>query len=1073
MPTIIDELAMTLHLDPTQFEEGMEKAKAAEDSFLERVIKTLQLIEQKTTETATNTAHIQEKSAETAKETAERAGEAQSDAARKSSHEQEEHAKNAATTHRKVASEMEEAYGKTAGAVKRVAVELLGLFGISMSVSAIERLFSGILRTNESAANLARSISGDVESLTAWENMAGRLGGTAEGTANALATLSREAQQWHYTGRSNLPSQARELFGANIIDDKGEMLKGQELILALADAADRKGMTGAQRQYAAREMGIEGAAPAIQSGGAQIREQIEIQKRSGNFTTEQDAKDAWALGASLDKVYNSGMGLARMFWRDLGPAIKGIVDRIEAWIEKNRDWLNEKAAEWGKRLGNALVALAEDFDKLINGGAGKFATTIGEVAHVADVAAHAVGGWTVVLETFAALWIGSKIMGTIAAIGRMTAAITGLTATSTGMTGFLKVFNALTMALGAINKANEPDFGSPETLPIDSPLWRGVPKNVQEMYPYSPERQANPRPDDIARPSMLTDPGAHFAWGNPWLQKSLGYDIPQPDARAFLPGGPSAPIPGREPAAPATPGTPAPATTPAPSARSEWGLPETPAPAAPAPATPAPARHSLLETISPIGTAQAAEGGAGAIASEQAAIDARTPSGTSPEAPATPALPTPISTQGEAPAPTRDGAEPTFGGPATPGPEGGDEAEKAATGRTRASWAPSWMPEFLAGPKQAATVSDNAPATARGPTGAGSAESAAMSARWTTPWGGGTAIGAASGPGLPAIGTPAKDVPGDPSSGGGGGASGGGGGGGGTGGGAGDAPTVGEPLKARGTLQANQAEAYNAAISAGLSDSSARALVANMSGESLNNPGIVNKDYNSRGEFAHMARGIVQWDPARSEAIKAQFGKYPNELSVADQTRAAIWEMKKSYPTTWAALQGNGSTESKVATLVTNYERPADSARSTAERLRHLKGLPTQFAPPPTAQAGQQPGATPMMPPPGSARPSLPRASDEARATLAQAAPPSPELSFGGRGDSWGGTRTLTPVGASAMAQTFNGGSSSVDRSQSSQTTIGDLHVHTAATDASGIAKSIKSELRKYDYVAQSDTGLA
>ena len=81
------------------------------------------------------------------------------------------------------------------------------------------------------------------------------------------------------------------------------------------------------------------------------------------------------------------------------------------------------------------------------------------------------------------------------------------------------------------------------------------------------------------------------------------------------------------------------------------------------------------------------------------------------------------------------------------------------------------------------------------------------------------------------------------------------------------------------------------------------------------------------------------------------------------------------------------------------------------------------------------------------------------------------EPSFGG--DAWAGTQTLTPVGASTAAQaSMTGGTSSVDRSQSSQTHIGNLHVHTAATDASGIAKSIRGELQKYDYVAQADTGL-
>ena len=140
---------------------------------------------------------------------------------------------------------------------------------------------------------------------------------------------------------------------------------------------------------------------------------------------------------------------------------------------------------------------------------------------------------------------------------------------------------------------------------------------------------------------------------------------------------------------------------------------------------------------------------------------------------------------------------------------------------------------------------------------------------------------------------------------------------------------------AKGALAANQAEAYKAARAAGLSDSSAKALVANMSGEALGKPGDVHWDR------THWARGIVQWDPARSAAIQKQFGKLPNEMSVGEQTKAAIWEMKTNpaYKKTWDALSGEGSTESKVGALVTNYERPADSARAVRERLGFLKGL--------------------------------------------------------------------------------------------------------------------------------------
>ena len=150
--------------------------------------------------------------------------------------------------------------------------------------------------------------------------------------------------------------------------------------------------------------------------------------------------------------------------------------------------------------------------------------------------------------------------------------------------------------------------------------------------------------------------------------------------------------------------------------------------------------------------------------------------------------------------------------------------------------------------------------------------------------------------------------------------------------------------RASGSLAANQREAYRAAKAEGLSDTAAKALVANMSGEGLANPSAFNKDVNSRGEFVHMARGIVQWDPPRSEAIKRHFGKYPNEMTVAEQTRAAIWEMKSSsdprLQATWATLNDPKATpDQMIEVLVRKYERSAFQDRDIGNRMRFYRGL--------------------------------------------------------------------------------------------------------------------------------------
>lgn len=139
---------------------------------------------------------------------------------------------------------------------------------------------------------------------------------------------------------------------------------------------------------------------------------------------------------------------------------------------------------------------------------------------------------------------------------------------------------------------------------------------------------------------------------------------------------------------------------------------------------------------------------------------------------------------------------------------------------------------------------------------------------------------------------------------------------------------------ARGALAANQKTAYEAARAEGLSDKAARALVANFSGESLRNP----SDYH--WDRKHMSGGIGQWDPERSEAIKAKFGKYPWELSVGDQVKASIWEINNNprFKATKQTLQGDDE-HAMIGSLVKNYENPADHGRAIAERSGHYRGF--------------------------------------------------------------------------------------------------------------------------------------
>ena len=139
---------------------------------------------------------------------------------------------------------------------------------------------------------------------------------------------------------------------------------------------------------------------------------------------------------------------------------------------------------------------------------------------------------------------------------------------------------------------------------------------------------------------------------------------------------------------------------------------------------------------------------------------------------------------------------------------------------------------------------------------------------------------------------------------------------------------------AKGALAANQKIAYATAKAEGLSDKAARAVVADLSGEGLAVPTDLHWD------GTHNSGGIASWDPQRAEAIRQKFGDVPWKLSVADQTKAFIWEYRNNprFAPTRQALEGDDVGE-MMHQLVHNDEVSANQSADINKRLGFYRGF--------------------------------------------------------------------------------------------------------------------------------------
>jgi hypothetical protein len=455
MPTIIEELTMTLGFDPKGFEEGAKRADTAASDLLQKILASLQQIEQRTAQTAANTTRIQKTAAEQAQEAADKtasaqesaankAAKAQEDAAKKAAKDQEDASKRAGQAQKQAADQASEAYHKTANAIRRVGTEMLAMLGISLTLNAVERLFSGINKANVEAGYLARNIGMNVEQLTMWENIAGRLGGTSQGVASAFAYVSQQQAKIKYEGTSELVPAVRDLFGEEVRGPDHKLLQGDELVEALRRGAKRKGMSATDIEYATQRAGVGGLAPLVQASDEDYERAKRLRRESGNFTTAADAKAAKELSNDLDELTQKAMGLAREFWRGLGPAINDVVKSISQWIDKNKDWLTEKAIEWGRKLGTAIMSLSQDFRTLMEGGhVGGFIGKVIELGKAADATAQFFGGWGASFKLLLELWTVGKIvqmianMTTVLGLAKNLALVplTGLLARALGLAG--------------------------------------------------------------------------------------------------------------------------------------------------------------------------------------------------------------------------------------------------------------------------------------------------------------------------------------------------------------------------------------------------------------------------------------------------------------------------------------------------------------------------------------------------------------------------------------------------------------------------------------------------------------
>lgn len=274
MATVIDSLVILLGLDPKQFKQGQKEALDSQKKFKEE--------------------------------------------ATKSTKEVEAQAKKAT-----------DSFGKLRN-------ELLGLAAAFVGMAALKSFAERITQADANTSRMARSMNMSAKELTAWQGVAKRAGGTAEGIAGSFQTLVSQFQNFSNTGQ---PGSAIPYFRSlqiDIADANGEMRSMTDISMDVARAF--QGMSAAKAQSLGAGMGYDSRTIDVLMKGPQALQEMLALETKRTEKTQQELALAEKRQAAWESFKDVVADIGTKIMTQLTPSILGFVgvlDGIAQFLRNN------------------------------------------------------------------------------------------------------------------------------------------------------------------------------------------------------------------------------------------------------------------------------------------------------------------------------------------------------------------------------------------------------------------------------------------------------------------------------------------------------------------------------------------------------------------------------------------------------------------------------------------------------------------------------------------------------------------------------------------------------------------
>lgn len=281
----------------------------------------------------------------------------------------------------RVNKDMEAGAKKAAYAFAKVRNEVLGLIGAFLGVSAVKSFVETITTGDASLGRLATNVDMTTIDLSAFEGATRRTGGTAEGMAASIQSLSMEMQKLWTMGNNDL-NPTLIMSGINMAKFNNRATSMTERLLMLADAFGK--MNPAKAQLFGSRLGLDsGTITFLEQGRTAVERLIATQKRL-NVLSERDKKLAYERKIAWLNLTDRFTSLGRVLLNTLSPVVVKLLNDFVSWLSqkdhvdamtkavkgfadelRNTDW--KKVGADLKTVGDAFMLIAHGITEAVAG----------------------------------------------------------------------------------------------------------------------------------------------------------------------------------------------------------------------------------------------------------------------------------------------------------------------------------------------------------------------------------------------------------------------------------------------------------------------------------------------------------------------------------------------------------------------------------------------------------------------------------------------------------------------------------------------------------------------------------